>query len=250
MLRKAIGPRNTSFQTPPWWMVCIGLATLAAFIAAGWYAGHRSGTIQQGLWSTELARLTQELATTRLAYQREAMQLSAVVSELRSSGKGTALKREQNLQRQLLKAEADAEHCKEIVDRQQLSLASTLSLVSILSQPDVQVFPMKVLEPARSSIAYVVLIPSKKLILVASRLPALGPGRQWQAWILRRGDPRFVSAGLLTPAGGTAVVQFTNADLIAELGSVAVTDEPVGGSATPTGPKLLATESSDRTTDS
>lgn len=231
-------------------MVCIGLAALAAFVAVGWYAGHRSGTIEQGLWSNELVRLTQELATTRLAYQREAVQLSAAVSELRSSGKETALNREQNLQRQLSKAEADAEDCKEIVDRQQLSLASRLSLVSILSEPQVQVFPMKVLEPARSSIAYVVLIPSKKLILVASRLPALGPNRQWQAWILRRGDPRVVSAGLLTPTGGTAVVQFTNAELIAELGSVAVTDEPVGGSATPTGPKLLATESSDRTADS
>jgi anti-sigma-K factor RskA len=250
MLRKTIGSHNRDFQTPPWWTVCLGLAILAAFVAAGWYAGHRSGTIQQALWSNELARLTQELATTRLAYQRETMQLSAAVSALRSSGKGTALNREQHLQRQLSKAEADAEDCKEIVDRQQLSLASRLSLVSILSQPDVQVFPMKVLEPAHSGIAYVVLIPSKRLILVASRLPALGPGRQWQAWILRRGDPRIVSAGLLTPAGGTAVVQFTNAELIADLGSVAVTDEPAGGSALPTGPKLLATGGSGRTTDS
>jgi hypothetical protein len=250
MLRKAIASRNTNFRTPPWWMVCIGLAALAAFVAAGWYAGHRSGTIQQRLWSAELSRLTQELATTRLAYQRETMELSAAVSALRSSGKGAALNLEQKLRQQLLRAEADAEDCKEIVDRQQLSLASNLSLVSIFSEPNVQVFPMKGLEPALSSIAYVVLIPSKKLILVASHLPPLGPRRQWQAWILRREIPKFVSAGLLSPAGGTAVVQFTNAELISELSSIAVTDEPLGGSATPTGPKVLATESPDRTPDS
>lgn len=250
MLRKAIGSRNQKFQPPPWWIVCIGFGALAAFVAAGWYAGQRSGTIQRRLWSTELSQLTQELAATRLAYQRETAQLSAAVSALRSSGIGVALDREQKLRRQLLKAEADAEDCKEIVDRQQLSLAINLSLVSILSQPNVRVFSMKGVEPALSSIAYVVLIPSEKLILIASHLPVLGPHRQWQAWILRREVSRFVSAGLLSPVGGTAIVQFTNPELISDLGSIAVTEEPLGGSATPTGPKLLAAESSDHTPDS
>lgn len=239
MFPKFSSSDDTSLQLPPWWAPCVGLIILAAFITAGWYAGHRSGTIQQSRLNNELLRLTQELATTKLSYETTSAQLQAANAALRSSGQNRALTRQRGLQQQLLKSQADAEACREIIDRQQLSLASHLSMVDTLSQRNVRLLPMKEAAPAASSIAYIVLIPNRRVIFVGSGLPALPKNRQLELWVVRRQDPKIVSAGLLSPAGGTAVLQFSNAALISELESVAVTEEPLGGSPVPTGTKLF-----------
>lgn len=242
MLPRITSSDNTNLQLPRWWAISAGLVIIAAFIVAGWYAGHRSGTLQQRRWASELLQVTQELATTKLAYETERTQLLAATAALQSSGKDGSLKREQQLRRQLLKTQADAEACKEIIDRQQLSLASQLSMVSTLSQPDVKLLPMKGLGSAAFSIAYTVLVPNTKLIFVGSNLPELVKNRQLQVWVFRKRQPKLVSAGLITPAGGTAVLQLSNPALVSGVDSIAVTEEPLGGSPAPTGSKLLAAD--------
>lgn len=229
-------------QLPRWWVISIGLVLIAAFITAGWYAGHRSGILQQRHWATELAQVTQELAAMKMAYETEKVQLSVATAALHSSGKEGDLKREQLLHRQLLRTQADAEACREIIDRQQLSLASHLSMISVLAQRGVRVLPMRSSSAATNTIAYTVIVPNMKLIFVGSNLPAVSKDRQLQLWLVRKQDPKPISAGTITPSGGTAVLQLSNPALVSDLDSIAVTEEPFGGSLAPTGTKLLSAD--------
>lgn len=182
---------------------------------------------------------TSELAATKLAYQAEKARLLVANSALQTSGKQSAVNVEQHLRSQLLRSQADAEACKEVIDRQQLSLASRLSMVGTLSQRGVKLLSMTGADAAAASIAYVVLIPNSKLIFVGSSLPGLADDRQLQVWILRKQSPEVASAGLLSLNAGTAVLQFSNPALVTGIESIAVTEEPLGGSPLPTGPKLL-----------
>lgn len=242
MLPDLPSPDSSNLRIPRWWAMSIALLITAAFIVAGWYEGHRSGTLQQRRWASELLQLTQELAATKLAYETERKQLQAATAALRSSGKDGALQREQQLRRQLLRTQADAEACKEIIDRQQLSLASQLSMISTLAQRNVKLLPMKGSDTAASSIAYAVLVPNTKLIFVGSDLPELSPDKQLQLWLIRKQQPKLVSAGVVTPTRRTAVLQLSNPALVSEIDSIAVTEEPFGGSPAPTGPKLLVAD--------
>ncbi len=218
----------------------IGLILVAALlVVASWFAGYRSGTLRQRQWADELLQTNNELAATKLAYQAEKARLQTATSALQASGKQSAANLEQHLRSQLLRAQADAEACKEIIDRQQLSLASRLSMIGTLSQRGVKLLSMTGTDAAAASIAYVVLITNSKLIFVGSSLPELPDDRQLQVWILRNQSPEIVSAGLLSLSARTAVLQFSNAALVTGTESIAVTEEPLGGSPLPTGPKLL-----------
>jgi len=242
MLPRITSSDNPDRQFPRWLAICIGLVVTVAFIVAGWYAGHRSGTIQQRRWTSELLQVTQELAATKLAYETERAQLLAATTALEVSGKDRGLQREQQFRRQLLKTQADAEACKEIIDRQQLALASHLSMISTLGQRGVKLLPMKGAESAASSIAYTIIVPNLKLIFVGSNLPEIPQNRQLQVWLVRSQQPKLVSAGLITLRGGTAVLQLSNPALVSDLESIAVTEEPSGGSPAPTGSKLLVAD--------
>ncbi|MEP6990756.1 MAG: anti-sigma factor [bacterium] len=74
--------------------------------------------------------------------------------------------------------------------------------------------------------------------LVAHNLPAPSQGRAYQIWLVTRGQK--ISAGMFAPgANGEAVVRATYAMPKADLMAVAVTDEPMTGSAQPSTPALL-----------
>jgi anti-sigma-K factor RskA len=81
---------------------------------------------------------------------------------------------------------------------------------------------------------------SRGLMFTASDLPALGPGRVYQLWILAGNDPPISNRWLLRPdaAGRVAVLFDTPADLPAPSG-VAISIEPEGGVPAPTGALYL-----------
>lgn len=76
------------------------------------------------------------------------------------------------------------------------------------------------------------------LVFTATNLPPLPPGRVYQIWVLTAGTP--ISAGLVMPDGsGTATVVVQTPQDIPPPAGVAVTDEPAGGVASPTGSMYL-----------
>lgn len=83
--------------------------------------------------------------------------------------------------------------------------------------------------------------PRSGLMLIASNLPALAPGRVYAMWVIPKGQaPR--PAGLFRPDANGSAVHLQSGPV--DLGSTqafAITDEPEGGSAAPTTQPFLIT---------
>jgi anti-sigma-K factor RskA len=82
--------------------------------------------------------------------------------------------------------------------------------------------------------------PQSGVLLIASNLPQLAPGKVYEMWVIPKGGaPR--PAGLFQPdtSGGGVNIMSGPVDLSA-LGAVAVTVEPEAGSPAPTSPIIIA----------
>ena len=86
---------------------------------------------------------------------------------------------------------------------------------------------------------YVFLHPQMGVLLIASNLPAAGPGETYEMWVIPKGGaPR--PAGLFQSDGMRALYILNGPVDVSMIGTVAVTLEPAAGSAAPTMPILIA----------
>jgi hypothetical protein len=75
--------------------------------------------------------------------------------------------------------------------------------------------------------------------MIAHNMPDLNSGRTYQLWLV---TPKSkISAGTFTVRNGDAIVRATY-DLTEPLDAIAVTEEPAGGVAQPTGPVIVAAQ--------
>ncbi len=82
--------------------------------------------------------------------------------------------------------------------------------------------------------------PTGGLLLVASSLPKLEHEECYQLWLIRKGAPAILSAGLLqTSDDGRGFLFAPPTNDLAQLTGLAITDEPKGGSLSARGHKLL-----------
>lgn len=76
--------------------------------------------------------------------------------------------------------------------------------------------------------------PMNRWTFVAYNLPPMSPGHTYQLWLVMK-DKKKVSAGMFEPTpAGSAMLQATYAVSSDSLAAIAVTTEPMGGSAQPT----------------
>ena len=136
----------------------------------------------------------------------------------------------------LQEAQADGADLRRRLDQyaRQIDLA-----VSILAAGDMQAIAMAGKENATASIARAYWSPARGLLIVADNLPVPPPGRIYQVWVIGGGKP--VSAGLLAEQGGGRgmLIAPPPAGIPGGGVTVAVTDEPPGGLAAPTGSMRL-----------
>ena len=115
-----------------------------------------------------------------------------------------------------------------------------LRTVNILGSPDVVRIPLEGQAGAPSASGTAHWSATVGLVVSADGLPALTPDRVYQLWIIRPDAPGPVSAGFLAlHASGTATLASTSADVLVRPATLAVTNEPAGGSAGPTTPIVL-----------
>ena len=114
-----------------------------------------------------------------------------------------------------------------------------LQLASFLGSPEVRLVKLKGTEAADKATAHVLISGGGKILLFTGNLPALPAGREYQLWMIRSSGPAIVSAGVFRASDRRAEFQVANASLLDSLRSLAVTVEPAGGSAKPTGHKVL-----------
>jgi anti-sigma-K factor RskA len=130
-------------------------------------------------------------------------------------------------------AEAD----REIVGLRRAA-ADAQSTVGILSAPDLARIELQGQPAAPRARARAVWSRSRGLVVTASDLPALPPGKTYQLWVVTSAAP--ISAGLLEPdpTGRVSAVIATPPDLPTPV-AMAVTLEPSGGVPAPTGERYL-----------
>ena len=128
---------------------------------------------------------------------------------------------------------------RKIVEAEQTARkAQTVS--DVLAAPDLVRFNVTSGETTPRAYAQMLWSRSRGLVFSGSRVPAAPAGSTYQAWLLTSGEP--VSAGLFVPdaAGRVMLVAQDPPRVPRSVVGVAVTVEPAGGRAAPSGPTLLA----------
>jgi hypothetical protein len=223
-----------------WWIGGLGTAILAILIVGTWYAGRQSAIIQgQGL-SSGLNQATQQVALLKLQLDQERARRREAEKALNSRGSSNFLDQQARMRRQISELQAEIGQYKAIMERQERALRDNLRVLNSLSTPGAHLFFMKGTGAAANCTAYALVVENSKIVLIASNLPKLDQARQFQFWVVRKDEPKMVSAGTFTPGDDNRVVlEFEDPSLISNISLIQVTDEPRGGSSEPTGPKLL-----------
>jgi anti-sigma-K factor RskA len=236
-----------SSNAPRWWIVALGTAILVILVCGTWYAGRQSATIQDQRLSSVVDQMTEQMASLKLKLDEERAKRQDTERALASVGQSSVMRQQTQMRRQIVELQAAVGQYKAIIDRQESALADNLTLLSALSTPAARLFLMKTSGGAAHCTAYTLIVDNAKAVLVASNLPRLDKQRQFQYWIVRKKDPKIVSAGVFTPRDDNrAILEFDDPSLISDISSIEVTDEPRGGNSEPTGPKLLFVSPEDR----
>ena len=222
------------------WGLMAGGAAVAVLVVAAWYTGHASGALNEQRLSGDLNRLTQQIALTQVRLNEQTAKAQNLEKALQSSGKSGAADQQSLMQQRLLQAQAQAGQYKAILDREEQQVADNTRLISALSNAGAHLFALKGIEKAAGAIAYVLITENSKLLFIGANLPKPGEGRQFQLWLVRKQDPKIVSAGVFSPDQDNHVLMnFDEASVLSEVSLLEVTEEPEGGAATPSGPKLF-----------
>jgi anti-sigma-K factor RskA len=116
---------------------------------------------------------------------------------------------------------------------------TSASMLAVVLAPDAARVELAGQTAAPSASARAYWSRARGLVIHASNLPPLPPGRTYQLWVLTA-QPAPISAGLLRPdtSGGASAVFNTPPDIPTPT-AMAVTLEPEGGVPSPTGDKYL-----------
>jgi hypothetical protein len=113
-------------------------------------------------------------------------------------------------------------------------LSDQQAMISELSGPGVMVIDANATSARQPYARMFWNQPMNRWTFVAYNLPPMSPGHTYQLWLVMK-DKKKVSAGMFEPTPtGSAMLQATYAVSSDSLAAIAVTTEPMGGSAQPT----------------
>jgi anti-sigma-K factor RskA len=112
--------------------------------------------------------------------------------------------------------------------------------LSVLAAPDVAQVALKGQAIAPQASARALWSRSRGLLLAASNLPALPPGRTYQLWVLSGKIPPISDSWVFkTDASGSVTTMFATPATLPAPTAMAVSIEPEGGTTAPTGALYL-----------
>jgi hypothetical protein len=143
-------------------------------------------------------------------------------------------------QRRIADLERQVTQYRVLLDLQKRSLDQNLQLASMLSDPSLRVIKLRGTEKGKQIEGHALIAAGGQMAFYASQLPPLPANRTYQLWLIRSNGQAIASAGTFTPDSSShAVVQLRDPSRLSAVTSMAVTDEPAGGSAQPTGHKWM-----------
>src|SRR5437868_7630672 len=119
-----------------------------------------------------------------------------VEKALNSGGNSNVLDQQARMRRQILELQAEIGQYKAIMERQERALSDNLRVLNALSTPGAHLFLMKGTGTAANCTAYALIVENSKIVLIANNLPKLDEKRQFQFWVIRKEEPKTVSAGM------------------------------------------------------
>jgi hypothetical protein len=187
-----------------------------------------------------IAALNQDLARERQRATELSASLAAAQRALTDSKPGdnnqavaTLTARTQELERQVAQYRV-------LLEAERKRADQGLLLASMASDPDLRMIKLRATEKNQAIEGHAIISGSTQMLFYASKLPALPNHRVYQLWLIRSNGQAIASAGVFTPdSANRGVVQLNNRSLLSGVTTVALTDEPAGGSVQPTGHKWL-----------
>lgn len=142
------------------------------------------------------------------------------------------------------RASAELADTRRALDQSRATLEIREATLEFLRAPETRVLKASGAEEQKP-VAKVFVNATRGVLIVASNLPKLDPGRTYEMWVVPKvGGPR--PAGLFKPnADGSAVHFQTGAVNLTEAAAIALSNEPDGGSPAPTTPPFLITPVAD-----
>ena len=122
------------------------------------------------------------------------------------------------------------------MDAQNKGIEKHLQLVSLLQSRNVSLVQLHGTGPG-SGVALVT--EDARLAFLPANLAAAPAGRTYQLWLIRDKSPVIVGAGTFSGGSADLAPMQLSRQLLSGVKSLFVTEEPAGGSAQPTGPKLM-----------
>lgn len=199
----------------------------------------------------ELANLKKEnlaITAARAAAEQRAADLQASLNAAQARGDALSLDLEAakrssrtanqseiaDLNRQLFDSRAE-------IQRLSQGRTRTAQIEALLQSGSMQQVELRPVDPAAGkAFARVLFSRQGGLLLVAASLPKLEHEKCYQLWLIRKGAPAILSAGLLqTSDDGRGFLFAPPTNELAQLTGLAITDEPKGGSTSARGHKLL-----------
>ncbi|HYN10170.1 MAG TPA: anti-sigma factor [Vicinamibacterales bacterium] len=142
-----------------------------------------------------------------------------------------------SLEQMVTVSSAQADRLREDLISLRRDSANLIQTVRVISAPDVQQVVMKGQPGAEGATGRAYWSPSRGLVFNAEQLPALTPGRVYQLWVIAGKTP--IGVGTFGPTNGSGSLTVPLPPGVTAINAVAVTNEPAGGSQTPTPPILL-----------
>jgi hypothetical protein len=198
-------------------------------------------TVDNPAQAAAIAVLNQDLA-------RERQRTTELSSSLASAQRALAEARPANdQQRQVASLTARTQELERQVAQYRILLETerkradqSLLLASMVSDPALRVIKLRATEKNQTMEGHALIAGNSRMVFYASKLPALPSNRVYQLWLIRANGQPIASAGIFTPDGtNRGALQLKDPALLSGVTTVAVTDEPAGGSMLPTGRKWL-----------
>lgn len=228
----------------------IAFAVVVAVGVATWFAGVQYGRLRNQQVVSEATDV--QRSATKLQAQLDQQQDTnrALESALKTAGTDQAARQMEAMRTQILRLQAQVDQFQSSTDLDRQLLNDNAQVVNALSTPGVRLVPLRGLNSAAKSVAYALIAADKQIVLVASSLPNPDPEHDFQLWITRKEDPKLISGGVFGPdESQRAVVRFSAADLTSEIVLLEVTEEPLSGSESPTGPRIFTSAAASETAD-
>ncbi len=198
-------------------------------------------TVDNPAQAAAIAALNQDLARERQRTAELSASLDSAQKSLAEAKRGgDAQTRVASLTARTQELERQVAQYRVLLETERKRADQSLLLASMVSDPALRVIKLRATEKNQTVEGHALIAGNAQMVFYASQLPALPANRVYQLWLIRSNGQAIASAGIFTPDGASrGTVQLRNPALLNGVTTVAVTDEPAGGSMQPTGHKWL-----------